>query len=92
MEINWSFDKQNKNTQSMTLKKPIYKNKSYTDQQSICNVLNTYFINVGCDLASKLPMHNTSGATAYIQKKLSNYCSFMFRGILVCEVHDTIIG
>ena len=67
--------------------------ESYTDQQSICHLLNTYFINVGCDLASKLPMHNTCGATAIYPKNFQT--SFMFRGILVNpvhEVHDTIIG
>ena len=35
-------------------------------------------------------MHNTSGVTAYIQKNFQT--SFMFRGILVHEVHETIIG
>lgn len=78
-----------KNSQSTTLNKLIYKNKSYTDQQGICNLLNTYFVNVGCDLASKLPMHNSNGATACIQKNFQT--SFMFRGILMHEVHDTII-
>ena len=34
-------------------------------------------------------MHNTTGASAYIQKNFQT--SFIFRGILVHEVHDTII-
>lgn len=41
-----------KNSQSKTLNKFIYKSKSYADQQSISNLLNTYFINAGCGLAS----------------------------------------
>ena len=41
-------------------------------------------------MASKLPMYNISGATVYIGKKFKS--TFMFRGILVHEVHDTIIG
>lgn len=36
----------------------IHKNKGYTDTISIAQQLNTYFINVGCELAKKLPSYN----------------------------------
>ena len=35
-------------------------------------------------------MHNTRGATTYVQRNFQT--SFMFHGILVHEVYDTIMG
>jgi hypothetical protein len=44
-----------KKTSSQTITKLLYKNKSYTDKANIAHQLNTHYINIGHDLAEKLP-------------------------------------
>ena len=56
---------------------------------SICHRLNSYFINVGQDLAANLPNCNIT-PTHFIRRRFQN--SFMFRGIYNHEVQDALIG
>jgi hypothetical protein len=44
-----------KKTSSQTITKLLYKNKSYMDKANIAYQLNTHYINIGHDLAEKLP-------------------------------------
>ena len=69
--------------------KLIHKNRSYTGKASIAHQLNTHFINVGHELADKLPITNEN-INQYI--KCSFRDSFTFRSILVHEVYDLIMG
>ena len=48
------IDRRNTNSQ-IPIKKILYNNRLYSDKQSICNQLNTYFVSVGETLADKLP-------------------------------------
>ena len=72
------------------INKLIYNNKCYTDQLNISNQLNSFFINVGPNLASKLPLHNNSDPIKFINSSIPN--SFIFRSILEHEVYDLLIN
>ena len=78
-----------KNNNQTTITKLLYKTKCYDDKASIAHQLNTHFINVGRDLAEKLPQTNAD-PNKYIKGAFQN--SFMFRGIYIQEVHDAIMG
>lgn len=78
-----------KTTSQTSITKLIYNNKCYIDRASICHQLNSHYINVGHNLAEKLPQHDTN-PTRYIRKSFAN--SFMFRGIYTHEVYDAIMG
>ena len=69
--------------------KLIHNNRSYTEKASIAHQLNTHFINVGRELADKLPMTNEN-VNQYIKRSFRD--SFTFRSILVHEVYDLIMG
>ena len=78
-----------KNNNQTTITKLLYKTKCYDDKASIAHQLNTHFINVGRELAEKLPQTNAD-PNKYIKGAFQN--SFMFRGIYIHEVHDAIMG
>ena len=78
-----------KNTAQNPITKLIYKNKCFTDKISIAEQLNTHFINVGHELADKLPQTGEN-PNKYIKRSFVN--SFMFRGITPEEVHDVIMN
>ena len=79
-----------KHTNSQTtIKKLLYKNRCYTDKANICHQLNTHYINLGNDLAGKLPP-NDGDPAKYINRSFQN--SFVFRGIYAHEVKDIIMG
>ena len=78
-----------KNSVQNSITKLIYKNKCYTDKESIAKQLNTHFVNVGRKLAEKLPQTDEN-PNKYSTKSFLN--SFMFRGITAEEVHDTIMN
>ena len=61
----------------------------FLDIASIAHQLNTHFINVGRDLADKLP-YNKELAMQYIKRSFRQ--SFTFRGISTDEVCDLIMG
>jgi hypothetical protein len=42
------------------IKKLVIEQKSYADKESICDELNTYFLNVGRKLAEELPQGNVN--------------------------------
>ena len=69
--------------------KLIHNNRSYTKKASIAHQLNTHFINVGRELADKLPVTNEN-VNQYIKRSFRD--SFSFRSILVHEVYDLIMG
>ena len=69
--------------------KLIHNNRSYTEKASIAHQLNTHFINVGRELADKLPITNEN-VNQYIKRSFRD--SFTFRSILVHEVYDLIMG
>ena len=73
---------------SPMISKLLKNNKCYTSKVSICNQLNTYFVNVGPTLSAQLPNHNNSNPTSYITRNFPN--SFMFRHIHSYEVRDLI--
>ena len=64
-------------------------NRIHVEKHSICDQLNSHFINVGNDLAEKLPKHNID-PSKYINRSMTN--SFMFRGICPTEVYDEIMS
>lgn len=76
-----------KGSSNATINKLIIDNNCYTDKQSICEQLNTYYINVGKNLASKLPTHHLN-PTDHIIHKPSN--SFMLHAVTPQEVEDII--
>jgi len=82
------ISKKKSNSQS-TITKLLRNNRFYSDKQSICDQLNTHFINVGHDLAEKLPSHNAD-PSIYMNRTFMN--SFMFRGIFPHEVYDEIMN
>ena len=57
-----------KRKNSPTISKIVYNNKCYTSKSSICNQLNTYFVNVGPTLSAQLPNHINSNPTRYITR------------------------
>ena len=65
-------------------------NRIYVDKQSICDQLNNHFINVGNDLADKLPKHDID-PSVYLDRTMTAN-SFMFRGICPTEVYDEIMS
>ena len=70
--------------------KLIHNNRSYTGKASIAHQLrNTHFINVGRELADKLPMTNEN-VNQYIKRSFRD--SFTFHSIVVHEVYDLIMG
>ena len=71
-----------------TITKLLYNNKCFTDKQSICDQLNTYFIHVGPSLSAQPPNNSNDNPTKYIHRTLSN--SFIFRPIFEHEVYDII--
>ena len=71
------------------ISKLIHKNRCYTEKADIAHQLNTHFTNVGHEPAAKLPTNNEN-ANQYIKRSFRD--SFTFRGILVHEVHDLIMG
>ena len=77
------------NTQH-TIKKLLRDNRIYVDKQSICDQLNNHFINVGNDLADKLPKHDID-PSVYLDRTMTAN-SFMFRGICPTEVYDEIMS
>ena len=77
------------NTQH-TIKKLLRDNRIYVDKQSICDQLNTHFINVGNDLADKLPKHDIDPSVYLDRTMIAN--SFMSRGICRTEVYDEIMS
>ena len=71
--------------------KLIHKNRCYTDKASIAHQLNTHFINIGCELADKLPPNNDDDSPVqYIKRSFRD--SFTFYSILVHEVYDLLMG
>ena len=64
-------------------------NRGYIDKQSICEQLNTYFINVGPALSAQLPIHRNLDQSKYIRGTFSN--SFFFSPIHEYEVGDLIV-
>ena len=62
---------------------------SYTDRENIAHHLNTYFVNVGKSLSQNLPT-SARNPSNYIKQTYLN--SFVFRGILIHEVQDIIMG
>ena len=54
----------------------IYKGKCYTDRASVAHQLNTHFINVGRELADKIPQYRDN-ADQYIKRPF--WDSFSFR-------------
>jgi len=65
--------------------KLIHDDRSYTEKASIAYQLNTHFINVGRELADKLPTTNEN-VNQYIKRSFQD--SFTFRSVLVHEVYD----
>ena len=61
-----------KKKSNITIPKLLYNHKCYTDRQSICEQLNTYFINVGPTLSAQLPTHSNSDPTKYIRRTFPN--------------------
>lgn len=80
------ISKKKSNSQN-TIMKLLRYNRFYSDKQSICDQLNTHFINVGNDLAEKLPSHDAD-PSIYMNRTFMN--SFMFRGNFPYEVYDEI--
>ena len=67
----------------------LYNGTCYTDRENIADHLNTYFVNVGKSLSQKLP---TSARNPFSYIKQTYLNSFVFRGILIHEVQDIIMG
>ena len=78
-----------KSNSQMTIKKLIYNNRCYMGKASIAHQLNNYYINVGRNLAAKIPQ-TYSNPTHYITQSFQT--SFMFQGICMEEVHDAILN
>lgn len=64
--------------------KLIHKNRCYTDKASIAH---TYKVNIGFELANKLPPNNDDASPIQYTKRYFRD-SFTFRSILVHEVYD----
>ena len=77
------------NTQH-TIKKLLRDNRIYIDKQSICDQLNSHFINVGNGLADKLPKHDIDPSVYLARTMTPN--GFMLRGICPTEVYDKIMS
>ena len=77
------------NTQH-TIKKLLRDNRIYIDKQSICDQLNSHFINFGNGLADKLPKHDID-PSVYLNRTMTPN-GFMFRGICTTEVYDKIMS
>lgn len=78
-----------KKTNSLiTINRLFCKNAFYTDKASICEQLNSYFINIGNKLADQLPLN--TNPMSYIKQSFLN--SFMFHAIHSQEVHDEIMS
>ena len=78
-----------KKKSNIIIPKLLHNNRCYTDKQSICEQLNTYFINVGPTLSAQLPIHRNSDPSKYIRGTFSN--SFFFSPIHEYEVRDLIV-
>ena len=72
------------------IKKLLRDNKIYIDKRSICDQLNSHFINVGNGLADKLPKHDIDPLVYLDRTMTPNSC--MFRGICPTEVYDKIMS
>lgn len=64
-----------KKKSNIIIPKLLYSNRCYTHKRSICEQLNTYFINVGPTLSAQLPIHRNSDPSKYISG-LSQTASF----------------
>ena len=73
-----------------TIKKLLRDNRMYIDKQSICDQLNSHFINVGNGLGDKLPKHDID-PSVYLDRIMTP-SGFMFRGICPTEVYDKIMS
>ena len=69
--------------------KLLYNVTCYTDRKNIADHLNTYFLNVGNSLSQNL-LTSARNPTNYIKQSYLN--SFVFRGILMHEVQDILMG
>ena len=78
-----------KKKSNIIIPKHLHNNRCYTDKQSICEQLNTYFINVGPTLSAQLPIHRNSDPSKYIRGTFSN--SFFFSPIHEYEVRELIV-
>ena len=78
-----------KKKSNIIIPKLLYTNRCYTHKRSICEKLNTYFINVGPTLSAQLPIHRNSDPSKYISGTFSN--SFFFFPIHEYEVRDLIV-
>ena len=74
---------------SPAITKLLYNGTCYTDRKNIADHLNTYFVNIGKSLSQNLPT-SARNPTNYIKQTYLN--SFVFRGILIREVQDIIMG
>ena len=74
-----------KKKSNIIIPKLLHNNRCYTDKQSICEQLNTYFINVG-PTSAQLPIHRNSDPSKYIRRTFSN--GFFFSPIHKYEVRD----
>ena len=63
------------NTQ-YTSKKLLRDNRIYIDKQSICDQLNSHFINVGNGLADKLPKHDID-LSVYLNRTMTKIVIFL---------------
>ena len=79
-----------KNNNRSSISKLINNNNCYTDKISICNQLNSHFINIGPNLAEKIQTQDNTDPIKYITHSLPN--SFMFRAIHEHEVKDLIMA
>ena len=80
----------NRNCGQPLVTKLIHNNSSYTEKASIAyQLIYTHFINVGRELADKLPTTNEN-VNECIKRSFRD--SFTFRSILVHEVYDLIMG
>ena len=77
------------NTQH-TIKKLLRDNRIYIDKQSICDQLNSHFINVGNGLGDKLPKHDID-PSVYLDRTMKP-SGFMSRGICPTEVYGKIMS
>ena len=77
-----------KKKSNIIIPKLLYNNRCYTDNWSICEQLNMYFINVGPTLSAQLPIHRNSDPSKYIRGTYPN--SFFFSPIHEYEVRDLI--
>lgn len=78
--------KRNRGQPSIT--KLIHNNRSSAEKANIVHQLNTHFINVGRELADRLPTTNEN-VNQYIKRSFRD--SFTFRSILALKVNDLIL-